>query len=150
MKKGYKFNSNNLPVFVHEQEFTTGVPMWIVTISGNDIRIFNGDFLVTENDAVIQYIPAASASLPDFQDYKDIIGKQLLTTIWKTLNATGLTDAVKASILQTIVNVQIACLAGEIRVARDIANATATTANFTAARKTALLGLIDTAISEQL
>lgn len=150
MKKGIKFNTSNKPSFVREQDFTVGVPMWVVNISGNDVRIFNGDFLITDSNNVVQYIPAADVSLPDFQDYKDIIGKQLLSSIWKALNATGLTDAVKASILQTIANVQIACLAGEIRVARDIANATATTANFTAARKTALIALIDDAINTQL
>ena len=81
------------------------------------------------------------------QAIREKVGKELLTDIWKTLNNSALSEAVKASILSTISTTLIACLCGEVNVAKIIATATPTTADFNNGRKNILVGLIDQAIA---
>lgn len=151
-----KFNSAAAPSFVlheiltddpHPDGLTFGD--WVKTKTGV-VRVFDGDHLDDadlENIIVITVDEFAN-DVDKRQKVKEIIGRETLREIWKAFQTSGLSETVKGSILQTISVVLTACLAGEVQIARNIANATATTADFTTGRKNVLLGILDAGIAK--
>lgn len=145
-----KFNSSSPPSFVREGEFQTGVPAWWVTINNNDYRLFDGDYILLDDDGVpVKYISSSDYSNVILQNLvHEAIGKETVRDLFKTLKNQNLTQAEEGDILSRIYPV-LGCLAdGFIRGARVICNSTATGGQFTQARKTYLLGKIDEAISK--
>lgn len=146
-----KFNSINFPSFVTAGEFTTGVPAWWVTVSGNEYRLFDGDYIIQDDNGVpVRYVSAAeyASDLVLQGIVREEVGKDLIRSIWSALRAASMTHANKAGVATAISPVMGMIRDGEIQAARFLANATTTTASYTAGVKTALLNLIDKAIAK--
>lgn len=146
-----KFNSASIPSFVREGEFTTGVLAWWVTIGINEYRLYDGDYIVQDDNGVpIRYIPAADYA-PDLvlqNLVREEVGRDLIRAIWASLNASALSASQKAGVASTISPVMVMIITGEIVSGRFLANSTATNANYTAGVKTALLNLMDQHIAK--
>lgn len=144
-----KHSSASPDAIVIQQEYQAGVPgFWVQDKNGNTHKLTDGDYIAIDDDDRVTYFPAATIDNLALQQVKENLGREALRNIWKALADSGLTNTVKASILQTISPVLVACLAGEVQAARLIANATATTADYTAPRKAALLAILDEAIAK--
>lgn len=118
-----------------------------INLNGSDYRLADGDYIIIDGSNS-RHIPASSIDNLLRQEYKEIVGREALRNIWKALADSNLTNTVKASILQTISPVLVACLAGEVQAAKIIAQATATMADFTNPRKTALINILNEAIDK--
>lgn len=143
-----KFNSISPPSFVREDEFTTGVLAWWVTVDNNEYRLFDGDYIIQDDNGVpVRYVSAAdyAADLVLQNIIREEVGKDLIRTIWAALRGSNMTDANKAGVSVAITPVMVMIITGEIQAARFQANATTTTASYSNGVKTALLGLIDEA-----
>lgn len=146
-----KFDSSSVPAYVI-QDFLIDDKVTLQQVIGyrvfidGDIRIEHGDFLEVDGQTVKRVIKSAVyASDPKTkQEIKEYIGKECLREIWKALDP--LSNAVKASILNTISATLVSLLAGEVQVAKIIATGTATTVDFTNGRKNGLIALIDESI----
>lgn len=146
-----KFNSASYPSFIITGEFTTGVSAWWVNVSGNDYRLFDGDYIIQDDNGVpVRYVSSAdyAADLVLQNIIREGVGKDLIRSIWSQLRASALPDSQKAGIVIAISPVMGLIRDGEITSARFLANATATTASYTAGVKTALLNLIDQAVAK--
>ena len=146
-----KFNHISLPSFVREMEFTAGVPSWWITISGNDFRLFDGDYVICDDNGVcITYIPSAqyASDLVAQTTVREAIGKELIRSIWATLLASALTDTQKVGVANKIAVVLVMIQCAVISEARFLANTITTDANFTAGVKTSLLALMDAQIAK--
>ena len=148
-----KFSSASPPSFVKTDVFNAGPPVimasW-VNLQGNDIKLSDGDYIIQDdNNIVTGYITAAQYAVGNgnTQIIKETVSKQCLRTIWQTLSQSGLTDTVKASLINTILSTIVALTAGEVKAALIIANATATTTDFTTARKNALITILNNSIA---
>lgn len=116
-----------------------------------DVRIVNGDLIVlNDKDEPIDVVTSSELSSSENRQQiaKDIVAEELRVAIWKAFKDANLTNNVKLSIANTIIITLLLISQGEVQLARVAANMTATTADFTAGRKTLLLSLIDAAISK--
>ena len=146
-----KFNSSSPPSFVTVGEFTTGVPAWWVTVGANDYRLLDGDYIIKDDNGVpVRYVSASdyASNLVLQNIIREEVGKDLIRAIWSALRASALPDSQKAGIATAISPVMGLIRDGEIASARFLANATATTASYTAGVKTALINQIDAAIAK--
>lgn len=144
-----KHSSASPDPIVIQQEFTAGVPgFWVQDKNGQTWKLVDGDYIAIDDDGHVTYFASATIDNLARQKYKEALGKEALRNIWKALADSGLIDIVKASILQTVSPVLVACLAGEVQAAKLIAQATPTTADFTAGRKNALINILNDAIAK--
>lgn len=146
-----KFNSSSPPSFVTVGEFTTGVPAWWITVDGNDYRLFDGDYIIQDDNGLpVRYVSASdyASDLVLQGIVREEVGKDLIRAIWSALRASAMTYANKAGVATSISPVMGMIRDGEIQAARFLANATATTASYTAGVKTALLNLMDQHIAK--
>lgn len=146
-----KFNSALPPSFVITGEFTAGVPAWWVTISSNDYRLFDGDYIVQDDNGVpVRYVSSSdyTSDLVLQNIVREEVGKDLIRSIWSQLRASALPYSQKAGIATAISPVMGMIRDGEIVAARFLANATATTASYTNGVKTALLNVMDQHIAK--
>ncbi len=146
-----KFNSASPPSFVREGEFTTGVLAWWVTVGNDEYRLFDGDYIVQdENGVPIRYVSTSqyASDLAAQADIREYIGYDLIRAIWSALRASAMSDANKAGVSVAISPVMGMIRDGEIQAARFLANATTTTASYTSGVKSALLSIIDQAIAK--
>lgn len=146
-----KFISSSPPPFVRSGEYQVGVPAWWVTVGNNDYRLFDGDYIVQDDNGVpVRYVSASdyASNLVLQNIIREEVGKDLIRAIWSALRASALPDSQKAGIATAISPVMGLIRDGEIQAARFLANATATTASYTAGVKTALINKIDAAIAK--
>ena len=146
-----KFNSSSPPSFVREGEFQTGVLAWWILIANNEYRLFNGDYIIQDDNGVpVRYVSAAdyASDLVLQGIIREEIGKDLIRAIWSALRASDMSYANKAGVATAISPVMGMIRDGEIQAARFLANATATTASYTAGVKTALLNVMDQHIAK--
>lgn len=148
-----KFSTSAPAGFTFSGEFTAGVPAWWVTISNNDYRLFDGDYIIIDDNGVPSAYYSATQYASDLvvqNLVREAVGKELIRNIWSTLKQSLIQDTKKASIINTVgVDPALGMVRdGEITSARLLVNSINTNANFTTGVKTALLNLMDTAIAK--
>lgn len=113
-----------------------------------DVRIQNNDYIIVNNGdrkVILRADYLANQQLRRLVVHEVAI--QLLEDMIQMLQDLVATDAVKLDLLKTVDVVLIMVIGNKITAARVICAAIATTANFTTARKNALLAQLDTAIA---
>jgi hypothetical protein len=134
--------------------FNDGVTIIVgnwINIDGNDYRLSDGDYFIKDDNGVpVRYVSAAqyASDLVLQNIVREEVGRDLIRSIWAQLRASALPDSQKAGIATAISPVMGLIRDGEITSARFLANATTTTASYTAGVKSALLSTIDQAIAK--
>ena len=139
----YKYSGTSLPISFTTKEGTHCVKVsekdFVILKTGDYAFLLNGHAKVVtqteyQNDELLKRLVVERVAIG------------LLEDMIQALQDLAVTDAVKLDLLKTVDVVLIMVVGNKIQAARTICNATPTTANFTTARKNALLSLMDTAI----
>lgn len=122
---------------------------WITTRDGNEHKLDDGDYIVVGDDGKADYFPAQTYAASTIVQnlVNEMIGKELVRDLFRTLKAQDLNDAQEGDLLTRIYPVLGTLSDGFIRGARVMCNAIPTGGQFTAGRKTYLLNKIDEAIA---
>lgn len=111
-----------------------------------DVRIETGDYLIAENG--IRKVVKVAQYQSSVQLKRIVVREvaiELLETVIQAFVDLAATDLVKLDLLRTIGPCMDMIIANKITAALVIANVIPTTANFTTARKNALIAMIQTA-----
>lgn len=139
-----KFNPASPPSYV--RSFGNG---WFALIADHTCKpIGTNDYIIVKNGDIVVVSQADYTNNVSLKrKVVEEIAIQLLEDMIQALDNLAVTDLVKLDLLKTVDVVLIMVVGNKIQAARQICNAIATTANFTTARKNALLALLDTAIA---
>jgi hypothetical protein len=145
----YKIKSSGNPSFIEQVTIAPGTLGWKVNFyNGGSDLVSEGDYVLDEGTE-IKIIKASDynsdAALK--QSVRERIGKQIVIDLYSALEAQGLTNAVEASIINTILPVLMSLGFGWIRGARVLCNNLPTTTDFTPGRKAFILNKIDTELA---
>lgn len=148
-----KFNPASKPSYV-DQDFLIDDPThgqiigYRMHINGNDVRINTGDFIRVEGTEYI-IITSSEYTASDFvkNEVHELIGKDVVRDLYRTLRAQSLTQAQEGDLLSRVFPVFAALGDGFINGARVMANNLTVAGQLTLPRKTYLLTKIDEAIA---
>lgn len=150
-----KYSTANRPAFVdanvevtrppHPDGLTFGDYLTMKGTTGTD-RIFEGDYIVQDDDGVPTEIIRAAAAGDQVERITQGLAKDLKATIRTAIKNLNLTDAQRADLVNRILAVYVLIGDGDLRAAKFMAQNTATGGAFTPGRQTQLVALIDQAI----
>lgn len=149
-----KFNSSSPPSFCvqdvltgsrHPLGITNG--FFVTLLNGASDRVDNGDYISTDvSGNPIEIIRAAQGTTNQERIALEV-GRDLKKAIRQALRNLNLTDAQKADLVNRILAVYVLIDDGDLPAARFMAQNTATGGSFNLARQTALVNLIDQAMT---